>query len=151
MLRYWVAQFIGAAIGAGVLYLIASGKAGYNLADNGLGQNGWGAGYLGEYGLQAAFIFEVVATFLFLVVILGSTHKAAPAAFAGLAIGLTLVVIHIIGIQVTGVSVNPARSFGPAIIVGGHAISQLWLFFVAPFIGAALAGLMFRGGLLESE
>ncbi|MEE9380162.1 MAG: aquaporin Z [Hyphomonadaceae bacterium] len=151
MLRYWVAQFIGAAIGAGVLYLIASGKAGYNLADNGLGQNGWGAGYLGEYGLQAAFVFEVVATFLFLVVILGSTHKAAPAAFAGLAIGLTLVVIHIIGIQVTGVSVNPARSFGPAIIVGGHAISQLWLFFVAPFIGAALAGLMFRGGLLESE
>ena len=151
MLRYWAAQFIGAAIGAGVLYLIASGKAGYTLADNGLGQNGWGAGYLGEYSLQAAFIFELVATFLFLVVILGATHKEAPTAFAGLAIGLTLVVIHIIGIQVTGVSVNPARSFGPAIIVGGHAISQLWLFFIAPLIGAALAGGLFRIGLLESE
>lgn len=151
MIRYWAAQFVGAALGAGVLYLIASGRAGYDLAANGLGQNGWGAGYLGEYTLVAALVFEVVATFLFLVVILGATQKSAPGMVAGLAIGLTLTVIHIVGIQVTGVSVNPARSFGPAIIVGGTAISQLWLFLVAPLVGAALAGLLFRRKLLETE
>ena len=139
MFQYWIAQFIGAVLGAAVLYLIASGKAGYDLAANGLGQNGWGTGYLGEYSLVAALVFEVVATFLFLVVILGATQKSAPGMVAGLAIGLTLAVIHIVGIQVTGVSVNPARSFGPAVIVGGDAISQLWLFLVAPLIGAALA------------
>lgn len=151
MIRYWAAQFVGAALGAAVLYLIASGRAGYDLATNGLGQNGWGAGYLGEYTLLAALVFEVVATFLFLVVILGSTQKSAPGMMAGLAIGLTLAAIHIVGIQVTGVSVNPARSFGPAIIVGGTAISQLWLFLVAPLAGAALAGLLFRRKLLETE
>ncbi|MFN4025174.1 MAG: aquaporin Z [Hyphomonas sp.] len=151
MIRYWAAQFVGAALGAAVLYLIASGRAGYDLATNGLGQNGWGAGYLGEYTLVAALVFEVVATFLFLVVILGATQKSAPGMVAGLAIGLTLAVIHIVGIQVTGVSVNPARSFGPAIIVGGTAISQLWLFFVAPLVGAALAGFLFRKKLLETE
>ncbi|MBA4227375.1 MAG: aquaporin Z [Hyphomonas sp.] len=151
MLQYWLAQFIGAILGAAVLYLIASGKAGYDLAANGLGQNGWGPGYLGEYSLVAALVFEVVATFLFLVVILGSTQKSAPGMVAGLAIGLTLAVIHIVGIQVTGVSVNPARSLGPAVFVGGPAISQLWLFFVAPLIGAALAGLLFRQKLLETE
>ena len=151
MLQYWLAQFIGAILGAAVLYFIATGKAGYDLATNGLGQNGWGPGYLGEYSLVAAFIFEVVATFLFLVVILGSTQKAAPGMVAGLAIGLTLAVIHIVGIQVTGVSVNPARSLGPAVFVGDTAISQLWLFFVAPLIGAALAGLLFRQKLLETE
>ena len=151
MFQYWVAQFIGAVLGAAVLYLIASGKAGYDLAANGLGQNGWGPGYLGEYSLVAALVFEVVATFLFLVVILGSTQKSAPGMVAGLAIGLTLAVIHIVGIQVTGVSVNPARSFGPAVIVGGAAISQLWLFLIAPLIGAALAGILFRQKLLETE
>lgn len=151
MLQYWAAQFIGALLGAGVLYLIASGKAGYSLAAGGLGANGWGPGYLGEYSLVAAFVFEVVATFLFLVVILGSTQKSAPGMLAGLAIGLTLTVIHIVGIQVTGVSVNPARSFGPAIIVGGTAISQLWLFIVAPLIGAALAGLLFKQKVLETD
>lgn len=151
MLQYWLAQFIGAILGAAVLYLIASGKAGYDLASNGLGQNGWGPGYLGEYSLVAALVFEVVATFLFLVVILGSTQKSAPGMVAGLAIGLTLAVIHIVGIQVTGVSVNPARSLGPAVFVGGAAISQLWLFFVGPLIGAALAGLLFRQKLLETE
>lgn len=151
MLQYWLAQFIGAILGAAVLYLIATGKAGYDLAANGLGQNGWGPGYLGEYSLVAALVFEVVATFLFLVVILGSTQKSAPGMVAGLAIGLTLAVIHIVGIQVTGVSVNPARSLGPAVFVGGTAISQLWLFFVAPLIGAALAGLLFRQKLLETE
>ena len=151
MFQYWIAQFIGAVLGAAVLYFIATGKAGYDLAANGLGQNGWGPGYLGEYSLAAALVFEIVATFLFLVVILGSTQKSAPGMVAGLAIGLTLAVIHIVGIQVTGVSVNPARSFGPAVILGGTAISQLWLFFVAPLIGAALAGLLFRQKLLETE
>ena len=151
MLQYWAAQFIGALLGAGVLYLIATGKTGYDLAANGLGQNGWGAGYLGEYNLASALVFEVVATFLFLVVILGSTQKSAPGMLAGLAIGLTLTVIHIVGIQVTGVSVNPARSFGPAVIVGCTAISQLWLFLIAPLIGAALAGLLFKQKVLETE
>lgn len=151
MLKYWAAQFTGALLGAGVLYLIAAGQPGYDLAVGGLGQNGWGPGYLGEYNLVSALVFEIVATFLFLVVILGSTQKSAPGAFAGLAIGFTLVLIHIVGIQVTGVSVNPARSFGPAIIVGGTAVSQLWLFIVAPLIGAALAGLLFKQKLLETE
>lgn len=151
MLRYWVAQFIGAFLGAAVLYLIASGKASYDLAANGLGANGWGPGYLGEYSLVAALAFEVVATFLFLVVILGSTQKSAPGMMAGLAIGLTLTVIHIVGIQVTGVSVNPARSFGPAVIVGGTALSQLWLFLIAPLVGAAIAGFLFKRKLLETE
>ncbi|MBI1400482.1 aquaporin Z [Hyphomonas sp.] len=151
MFQYWAAQFLGALLGAGVLYLIATGKAGYDLAANGLGQNGWGPGYLGEYNLTAAFVFEIVATFLFLVVILGSTQKSAPGMVAGLAIGLTLTVIHIVGIQVTGVSVNPARSFGPAVIVGGTAISQLWLFLIAPLIGAALAGYLFKQKLLETD
>ena len=151
MLQYWLAQFIGAILGAAVLYFIATGKAGYDLATNGLGQNGWGPGYLGEYSLMAALVFEVVATFLFLVVILGSTQKSAPGMVAGLAIGLTLAGIHIVGIQVTGVSVNPARSLGPAVFVGGTAISQLWLFFVGPLIGAALAGLLFKQKLLETE
>lgn len=151
MFQYWAAQFIGALLGAGVLYLIATGKAGYDLATNGLGQNGWGPGYLGEYNLVSAFVFEVVATFVFLVVILGSTQKVAPTAMAGLCIGLTLTAIHIVGIQVTGVSVNPARSFGPAVIVGGPAISQLWLFFVAPLIGAGLAGLLVRLKHIEAD
>ncbi len=145
MLKYWAAQFIGAAIGAAIVYAIATGRAGYDVAANGLGQNGWGPGYLGEYTLQAAFIFEVVATFIFVVVILGATHEKAPAAMAGLAIGLTLWAIHLVGIQVTGVSVNPARSFGPALFTG---FGQLWLFFVAPAIGAALAGIMFKIGVL---
>ncbi len=152
MIQYWIAQFIGGVLGAGVVYLIATGKTGYSVAENGLGQNGWGAGYLGEYSMQAAFIFEVVATFLFLVTILGVTHKkGGHPAIAGLAIGLTLWVIHLLGIQVTGVSVNPARSAGPALFAGSGAISQLWLFFVAPLIGAGLAGLLFRSGLLEDN
>ena len=151
MFSYWAAQFIGATLGAGVLYLIASGNPGYTLDGTGLGANGWGPGYLGEYNLTAALVFEVVATFLFLVVILGSTQKSAPGMVAGLAIGLTLTVIHIVGIQVTGVSVNPARSFGPAVIVGGPALSQLWLFLIAPLVGAAIAGYLFKRKLLETE
>lgn len=148
---YIIAQIAGAIAGAFVLMLIASGKADYSVAENGLGQNGWGAGYLGEYNMTAAFIFEVVATFLFMVVILGATGAGAPSAMAGLAIGLALVVIHLVGINVTGVSVNPARSIGPALFVGGTAISQLWLFIVAPIIGAVAAGVLFRSGLLDGE
>ncbi|MGH1419599.1 MAG: aquaporin Z [Hyphomicrobiaceae bacterium] len=151
-IHYVIAQCLGAVVGAFVLYLIVSGKlSGYDVAASGLGQNGWGRGYLGEYGLVSAVVFEVVATFLFLVVILGSTQAGAPATLAGLAIGLTLVAIHIVGIQVTGVSVNPARSLGPALFAGTQALSQLWLFIVAPCIGAALAGLMFKSGLLEAN
>lgn len=151
MVTYWVAQFLGALAGAGVLWAIASGAPGFAMGEWALGSNGWGPGYLGEYTMQAAFIFEVVATFLFLVVILGSTQGRAPAAFAGLSIGLTLVVIHIVGIQVTGVSVNPARSFGPAAFAQGAALSQMWLFIIAPLIGAGLAGLLFRIRLLEAD
>lgn len=150
MVQYWVAQFLGALAGAGILYMIASGKAGYDLAVNGLGQNGFGESYLGGYSMTAALVFEIVATFLFVTVILGSTQAKAPGQFAGLAIGLTLVVIHIVGIQVTGVSVNPARSFGPAVFVQGQALSQLWLFIVAPLVGAGLAGLLFRAKTLEA-
>ncbi len=151
MVAYWVAQFLGALTGAGVLYLIASGQGGFVMGEYALGSNGWGPDYLGGFSLTAALVFEVVATFLFLVVILGSTQARAPAQFAGLSIGLTLVVIHIVGIQVTGVSVNPARSFGPAIFAQGEALAQLWLFIVAPLAGAALAGLLFRSRLLEAE
>jgi len=148
---YIIAQFAGGIAGALVLMIIATGKADYTVAANGLGQNGWGAGYLGEYTMSAAFVFEVVATFLFLVVILGSTGAGAPSAMAGLAIGLALVVIHLVGINVTGVSVNPARSIGPALFAGGTAIAQLWLFIVAPIIGAVAAGLLFKSGLLDAE
>jgi len=148
---YMVAQVAGAIVAALVLMLIATGKADYSVAENGLGQNGWGEGYLGEYNMAAAFIFEVVATFLFMVVILGSTGKGAPAGFAGLAIGLALVVIHLVGINVTGVSVNPARSIGPALFAGATALSQLWLFIVAPIIGAVAAGLLFKSGLLDAD
>jgi aquaporin Z len=148
---YIIAQVAGGIAGALVLMIIATGKADYTVAANGLGQNGWGAGYLGEYTMSAAFVFEVVATFLFLVVILGSTGAGAPSAMAGLAIGLALVVIHLVGINVTGVSVNPARSIGPALFAGGTAIAQLWLFIVAPIIGAVAAGLLFKSGLLDAE
>ena len=149
--QYMIAQVAGAIAGALVLMIIASGKADYSVAANGLGQNGWGAGYLGEYTMAAAFIFELVATFLFVTVILGATGAGAPSAMAGLAIGLALVVIHLVGINVTGVSVNPARSIGPALFAGATALSQLWLFIVAPIIGGVLAGLVFKAGLLDGE
>jgi aquaporin Z len=149
MIQYVVAQCLGAIAGAAVLWLILSGKA--SGWDGGLGQNGWGPGYLGEYGLLSALVFEVVATFLFLVTILGVTQKGAPSQLAGLAIGLTLTVIHIVGISVTGTSVNPARSLGPALLVGGQALTQLWLFIVAPLIGGAIAGLLFRARALSAE
>lgn len=147
--RYVVAQLAGATVAGAVLLLVAGARLeGFDLGVNGLGQNGWGDGYGNGYGLLAAFVFEVVATFIFVMVILGATASSAPAAIAGLAIGLTLVVIHIVGIPVTGVSVNPARSFGVAIFAGGQAMAQLWLFVVAPLIGAALAGLVHRSDAL---
>ncbi|HVY90281.1 MAG TPA: aquaporin Z [Hyphomonadaceae bacterium] len=151
MVVYWIAQFLGALAGAAILYAIASGLPGYAVGEYGLGSNGFGDKYLGGYSLTAALIFEIVATFIFVTVILGSTQTKAPSAFAGLAIGLTLVLIHIVGIQVTGVSVNPARSFGPAILAQGLALQQLWLFIVAPLAGAAIAGLAFRTRMLEAD
>lgn len=150
-LGYAGAQIVGAIIGAGVLLAIASGKADYSVATNGLGQNGFGAGYLGEYSLTAALVFEVVATFLFVTVILGATGPGSAPGFAGLAIGLTLAVIHLVGIDVTGVSVNPARSIGPAIFVGGKALADLWVFIVAPLAGGALAGIVHAVGLTRAD
>ncbi|WP_054303553.1 aquaporin [Gemmobacter sp. LW-1] len=135
-------QVIGAILGAAVLYMIASGRAGYSIAVDGLGQNGFGPGYLGEYGLGAALVFEFVMTFIFVTVILGATGPGSVAGFAGLAIGLTLVGIHLVGINVTGVSVNPARSLAPALFVGGKALADLWVFIVAPLAGGALAGMV---------
>ena len=147
---YIIGQCAGAIAAALVLSVIVTGAiAGYDISTQGLGQNGWGTGYLGEYNLVAAVTFEFVATLLFVIVILGSTQEKAPAQFAGLAIGITLVVIHILGINITGVSVNPARSFGPALLVGGKAISQLWLFLVVPSIAGIAAGVLFKLKLLE--
>jgi len=143
---YAVAQCGGALLGAAILLAIASGKADYSVAVNGLGQNGYGTGYLGGYSLTAALVFEVVMTFLFVTVILGATASGAPGAMAGLAIGLTLAAIHLVGINVTGVSVNPARSFGPAVLVGGKALADLWVFIVAPLAGGALAGAVYLAG-----
>jgi aquaporin Z len=133
MIGYWVGQCFGAILAAGAVSVIAAGvTGGYNIAASGLGQNGWGAGYGGGYNLTSAFLFEVLATFLFLMVI-------------------TLVAIHLLGIHITGTSVNPARSLGPALFVRGQALGQLWLFWIAPLIGAAIAGLLFRIKLLEVE
>ncbi|MEP0563772.1 MAG: aquaporin, partial [Paracoccaceae bacterium] len=149
-IKYIIAQVAGAIVAALVLLIIANGKADYTIASNGLGQNGWGEGYLGEYGFISAFVFEVVATFLFMAVILGATSTGAPAAMAGLAIGLTLVVIHLVGINITGVSVNPARSIGPALFSGIWSIVQLPMFIIAPVIGAVGAGLLFKSGMLDA-
>ncbi len=148
MASYWLAQCAGAIVGAGVLYLIAQGAPGYAIGANGLGQNGYGSNSPGDYSLEAGLVFEIVATFLFVVTILGVTQSPVTAPVAGLAIGLTLTVIHIVGIQVTGVSVNPARSLGPAVWVMGEAMSQLWLFILGPMLGAGFAGLLFRVRLL---
>ena len=146
---YVVFQVIGAIIGAGVLYYIASGLQGYNISTNGLGQNGFGEFSPMKYSMAAGFVAEVVLTFIFLIVILGATSSKAPAGFAGIPIGISLVIIHLVGIPITGTSVNPARSIGPALFVGGAAISQLWLFIVAPLIGAVIAGLVWKYVLEE--
>jgi len=152
LIGYWVGQFIGATLGALVIYFIARGVGGgYDIATSGLGQNGFGPGYQGGYSLTAAIVYEFVATLLFVLVILGSTQKSAPTGFAGLVIGLSLVAIHLLGIHITGTSVNPARSFGPAVFVGGQAIQQLWVFLLIPTLGGATAGLLFRTKVLAAD
>ena len=138
---YVVAQVLGAIVAAGALLLILKGQAdGYDPAAGGLAANGYGLHSPGGYSLGAGFLSEVLLTFIFLMVILGATSKRAPVGFAGLAIGLTLTLVHLVGIPITNVSVNPARSTGPAVFVGGWALVQLWLFWVAPILGGALAG-----------
>lgn len=140
---YIVVQVLGGIAAAAVLYLIATGKAGFDLA-GGFASNGYGAHSPGGYSLTSALIAEVVLTFFFLIVILGSTHGRAPVGFAPLAIGLALTLIHLISIPVTNTSVNPARSTGPAVFVGGWALAQLWLFWVAPIVGALIGGFVYR-------
>ena len=143
VIPYIASQVLGGIAGAGILYIIASGHAGFDLA-NGFASNGYGAHSPGHYSLLSSFVTEVVMTFMFLFVILGATHKLSSPQMAGLAIGLALTLIHLISIPVTNTSVNPARSTGPALFVGDWATSQLWMFWVAPLIGAALAGLVYR-------
>ena len=149
VIPYIIAQVIGAIIGAWVIYLIASGQAPasgqavFDVVKNGLASNGFGDHSPGKYSLQAGFVAEAVLTFMFLLIILGATDQRAPLGFAPIAIGLGLTLIHLIGIPVTNVSVNPARSTGPAIFVGGWALAQLWLFWVAPIIGAIVAGIVY--------
>ena len=143
LIPYIIAQVVGAIAAAGVLYFIASGKAGFELS-SGLAANGYGDHSPGGYSLAAGLLIEIIMTFMFLVIILGATDKRAPKGFAGIAIGLGLTLIHLISIPVTNTSVNPARSTGPAIFVGDWALCQLWLFWVAPIVGAILAGLAYR-------
>jgi aquaporin Z len=143
---YVIAQCLGAILGAAVLYLIASGKPGFTMPVWGLGANGWGEGYLGNYNTLSAFVIEAVMTFLFIFVILGTTSKFGNSAMAGLAIGVTLMLIHLVTIPVTGTSVNPARSLGPALLSGGKALAQLWLFIVAPILGAVVAAVVWKVG-----
>ncbi len=141
---YIICQCIGAIIAAVLLFAVMTGNPAYNIATNGLGQNGYGVASPGGFSLVSGLIAEVILTFIFLLVIFGATSKAAPAGFAGIAIGFSLAIIHIVGIPITGVSVNPARSLGPALIVGGTALAQLWLFIIAPVIGAVLAALVWK-------
>jgi len=152
LLGYWVGQFAGGALGAWVVAVIVSGiGGGYNVAASGLGQNGWGPGYQGGYSMTSAIVYEFVATLIFVIVILGSTQKSAPSGFAGLAIGITLVAIHLFGIHITGTSVNPARSLGSALFAGGQAMQQVWLFLLVPTVGGAVAGLLYRMKLLAAD
>jgi aquaporin Z len=146
---YVIAQLVGAVIASGVLYVIASGKTGFDLA-KGFASNGYGAHSPDGYSMMAGLVAEIVLTFMFLIIILGATDFRTPKGFAPIAIGLGLTLIHLIGIPVTNVSVNPARSTGPALFVGGWAMQQLWLFWVAPILGAVLAGATYRG-LFEKD
>ncbi len=143
LVPYIVAQVLGAILGAAAIYVIASGQPGWDIATNGLAANGYGAHSPGQYALAAGFIAEVVLTFIFLMVILGATDKRAPAGFAPIAIGHCLTLIHLVSIPITNTSVNPARSTGPALFVGGWAIQQLWLFWLAPILGAIVAGFVY--------
>ena len=150
LIPYIIAQVLGGIAGAGILYLIASGKSGFSLSD-GFAANGYGEHSPDGYGLVAALTTEIVMTFMFLIIILGATHSKAPKGFAGLAIGLGLTLIHLISIPVTNTSVNPARSTSQALFVGDWATGQLWLFWVAPIIGAILAGLVYKFMSPETE
>jgi aquaporin Z len=143
VLPYWIAQVLGAVAAAALLYLIASGKPGFDLA-GGLASNGYAEHSPGHYSLAAGLVTELTMTFMFLMIILGATDARAPQGFAPIAIGLALTLIHLISIPVTNTSVNPARSTGPALIVGSWALQQLWLFWIAPLTGAALAGIVYR-------
>ena len=147
---YWIAQVLGAIAAAALLYLIASGKPGFELA-GGLASNGYAEHSPGRYSLGAGFVTELTMTFMFLMIILGATDRRAPQGFAPIAIGLALTLIHLISIPVTNTSVNPARSTGPALIVGGWALQQLWLFWVAPLLGATLAGIVYRSAGRSTE
>ena len=140
---YIIAQVVGAILGAALLYVIASGKAGFDLA-GGFASNGYGDHSPGKYSLLAGFVCEVAMTAMFLFIIMGATHGKAPAGFAPLAIGLALVMIHLVSIPVTNTSVNPARSTGPALFVGGWALQQLWMFWIAPLVGGVLGGVIYR-------
>ena len=148
---YIVAQCIGAIVAAGILLMIAQGHSGYSVVTNGLGQNGYGTLSPAGYSLVACFLAEIVLTALFLFVIFASTSTYAPKGFAGLPIGFALVVIHIVGIPITGTSVNPARSLGPAIFVGGEALIQLWLFWLAPILGGILAAILWKYLFAKNE
>jgi aquaporin Z len=149
LLPYIAAQVVGGIAGAGVLYLIATGKPGAEIG--GFAANGYGANSPGGFGMMAALITEVVMTLMFLMIILGATDQRAPAGFAGIAIGLGLTLIHLISIPVTNTSVNPARSTSQALFVGDWALGQLWLFWVAPVVGAVLAALLYKGIFQKSE
>jgi len=150
LLAYVIAQVAGAIAGAGVLYTIASGKPGFSLAA-GFASNGYADHSPGGYSLEACLVAEIVLTFMFLMIILGATDRRAPQGFAPIAIGLGLTLIHLIGIPITNLSVNPARSSGPAIFVGGWAVQQLWLFWLAPIVGAAIAGVVYPTLAREPE
>ncbi|MGE5359306.1 MAG: aquaporin Z [Bacteroidales bacterium] len=143
---YVLGQCLGAILGAAVLYLIAVGRPDFAMPEWGLGANGWGAGYLGNYNTLSAFVIEAVMTFLFIFVILATTSRFGNSAMAGLAIGVTLMLIHLVTIPVTGTSVNPARSLGPALLTGGKALAQLWLFVIAPIGGAVVAAIVWKLG-----
>jgi aquaporin Z len=147
---YVIAQVLGGTAGAGVLYIIASGKEGFSLA-GGFASNGYGAHSPGGYSLLAGLVAEIVLTFFFLMIILGATDKRAPQGFAPLAIGLGLTLIHLIGIPVTNLSVNPARSTGTALFAGGWALTQLWMFWLAPILGAGIAGAGYSVLLAEAQ
>lgn len=142
LIPYLVAQVLGGILATAILYVIASGKDGFQLS-GGFASNGYGLHSPGGYSLLACFVAEVVLTFMFVLIIHGATDKRAPAGFAGIAIGLGLTLIHLVGIPVTNTSVNPARSTGPALFVGGWAVHQLWLFWLAPILGGAIAGLVY--------
>jgi aquaporin Z len=146
---YIIFQCMGAVIASLLLLVIMTGLPSYSLAVNGLGQNGYGAASPGGYPLLSCFIAEIILTFLFLLVVFGATSRNAPAGFAGIAIGFSLAMIHMVGIPITGTSVNPARSIGPALVVGGTALGQLWMFIIAPIIGALVAACIWKF-LLES-